>query len=482
MNPYLPEYEYVPDGEPHVFGNRVYLYGSHDRFNGERFCMNDYVCYSADVDNLGDWRYEGVIYQKTQDPRMTKGDRELWAPDVVRGKDGRYYLYYCPDSDGQCIGVAVCDSPAGKYSFYGIVQDRNGDYLGRRPQDTDPFDPGVFMDDDGTIYLYSGNGPLFKELPPQLAHLMQENRPKACVVMTLEDDMLTLKTEPVQLIPHIKQADGTGFEEHPFFEASSVRKINGRYYLVYSSNKMHELCYAVSEFPDRGFRFGGVIISNVDVHPEDARRQAKNRIGNNHGGIECMNGKYYIFYHRQTNNHGNSRQGCAERINISEDGSIRQVEMTSNGLTAEPFKEKGTYPASLACHLYRTDVCTDSVLEQMKYEFPYLTQDGPDYSPQEGGMPPRQYIANMQNHGAAMFRYFDLSLIKNIEVVIRGTAVGMLYVRNGAEGEQLAEIPVEACQDWKICSAPVNHSESLHSLFFCYEGEGTLELLEFILQ
>ena len=31
-NPYLPSWEYVPDGEPHVFQDRVYVYGSHDRF------------------------------------------------------------------------------------------------------------------------------------------------------------------------------------------------------------------------------------------------------------------------------------------------------------------------------------------------------------------------------------------------------------------------------------------------------------------
>ena len=46
LNPYLPSYEYIPDGEPHVFGDRVYLYGSHDRFGGAGFCLNDYVCYS----------------------------------------------------------------------------------------------------------------------------------------------------------------------------------------------------------------------------------------------------------------------------------------------------------------------------------------------------------------------------------------------------------------------------------------------------
>lgn len=68
-NPYMPTFEYVPDGEPHVFGDRIYLYGSHDRFDGAGFCLNDYVCYSADVKDLTDWKYEGIIYRKEQDPR-----------------------------------------------------------------------------------------------------------------------------------------------------------------------------------------------------------------------------------------------------------------------------------------------------------------------------------------------------------------------------------------------------------------------------
>ena len=47
-----------------------YVYGSHDRFGGNNFCMNDYVTWSAPVDDLSDWRYEGVIWRKktTQQP------------------------------------------------------------------------------------------------------------------------------------------------------------------------------------------------------------------------------------------------------------------------------------------------------------------------------------------------------------------------------------------------------------------------------
>lgn len=97
FNPYLPSWEYIPDGEPYVFGDRVYVYGSHDYFNGYVFCMGDYVCWSAPVDDLGNWRYEGVIYPKTADPLNPEGKMCLYAPDVTVGPDGRYYLYYVLD-------------------------------------------------------------------------------------------------------------------------------------------------------------------------------------------------------------------------------------------------------------------------------------------------------------------------------------------------------------------------------------------------
>ena len=118
FNPYLPSWEYTPDCEPYVFGDRVYSYGSHDRFNSLMYCLNDYVCYSAPVDDLSDWRYEGVIYKKTDDPLNKEGLACLYAPDVTQGSDGRYYLYYVLDHVS-VVSVAVSDTPAGRYEFYG---------------------------------------------------------------------------------------------------------------------------------------------------------------------------------------------------------------------------------------------------------------------------------------------------------------------------------------------------------------------------
>src|SRR5690554_2798406 len=154
FNPYLPSWEYILDGEPYVFNDRVYVYGSHDRFNGYVYCMNDYVCWSAPVDDLTDWRYEGVIYKKTDDPINPEGSMFLYAPDVTVGPDGRYYLYYVLDKV-PIVSVAVSDTPAGKYEFYGYVKDENGNRLGEREKDEPQFDPGVLTEGD-KVYLYTG--------------------------------------------------------------------------------------------------------------------------------------------------------------------------------------------------------------------------------------------------------------------------------------------------------------------------------------
>lgn len=118
-NPYLPSYEYIPDGEPHVFGDRVYIFGSHDHYDGADWCGTDYVAWSAPANDLSAWRCDGVIWDCDSDPSYSSG-QALYAPDVTKGADGKYYLYYPLNGSGR-IGVAKCDTPAGKYEYLGAV-------------------------------------------------------------------------------------------------------------------------------------------------------------------------------------------------------------------------------------------------------------------------------------------------------------------------------------------------------------------------
>ena len=121
MNPLLPLDEYIPDAEPRVFDGRVYLYGSHDKAGSDRFCVRDYVVYSVDVKDLSTFRYEGVSYRKEQDPRSKSKLVDYYAPDCIKGNDGRYYLYYFSAGPNTAsfgpLSVAVSSLPSGPFEY-----------------------------------------------------------------------------------------------------------------------------------------------------------------------------------------------------------------------------------------------------------------------------------------------------------------------------------------------------------------------------
>lgn len=221
---------------------------------------HDYVCWSAPLSDLSAWRYEGVIYRKDQDPRNAKGKMHMCAPDCVQGPDGRFYLYYQLHAL-QCTSVAVADSPAGPFTFYGYVKHPDGKPWGEKRGDSFAFDPGALVDEDGQVYLYVGFSTegLFKKV-----FQLRGNRVEEAVCLHLDSDMKTVVGGEHPIVPGPKLAKGTSYEGHAFFEASSMRKVNGRYYYVYSSVLSHELCYAVSDYPDRDFRFGGTLVSIAD--------------------------------------------------------------------------------------------------------------------------------------------------------------------------------------------------------------------------
>ena len=89
FNPFLPLDVYIPDGEPHGFDGRVYLFGSHDREGGSTFCELDYEFFSAPVDDLSSWSSKGINYSARQDALFTAERPYMYAPDVVRGNDMR---------------------------------------------------------------------------------------------------------------------------------------------------------------------------------------------------------------------------------------------------------------------------------------------------------------------------------------------------------------------------------------------------------
>lgn len=457
FNPYLPSWEYIPDGEPYVFGDRVYVYGSHDYYNGYVFCMGDYVCWSAPIDDLGNWRYEGVIYPKTADPLNPEGKMCLYAPDVTVGPDGRYYLYYVLDKVS-VVSVAVCDTPAGKYEFYGYVHYEDGTRLGEKEGDEPQFDPGVLTEGD-TTYLYTG----FCGRGDKSRH--------GAMATVLASDMLTIVEAPVFVAPGYEYSKGTMFENHAFFEAPSIRKIGDTYYFIYSSEVMHELCYATSKEPTKNFVYGGVLVSNCDMHIDTYKpaNQPMAYGANNHGSMVQIGDDWYIFYHRQTNGTWYSRQGCAEKLTVMPDGSIPQVEITSCGLNGGPLEGKGEYAAYLACHLF-TDKPSPFVGNPGA---PKVMQDGRDGDEELG------YVGNMTNSATAGFKYFDCKGVKGIRVTCRGYAGGTMELRTAWDGPVLGSVHIPYVNVWESYDIMAEIPDGVHSIYLTYTGGGNTSLKSF---
>lgn len=313
-NPFLPLWEYIPDGEPRVFGDRIYLYGSHDRASCDMFCDYKLKIWSASVNDLNHWKCHGQSFCTREDKNHKSNtsewtDSELYAPDVVQ-KDGKYYLYaYILGSKG-CVGIS--ENPEGPFELLGkyIYETEDGG-------DDGIFnDPGVLVDDDGKVYIYYGY---------EKSHFGKINP---------ENMREILKGS------YKKDIQPEGKNETDFFEASSIRKVGKKYYFIYSPRRGCRLDYAISESPEGPFIRKGTIIDNGIDYPG----------GNNHGSISCINGQWYVFYHKMTNGTITSRRACVEKIKILEDGTIPEVEMTSLGFedSLNPYE---IIPAEIACVL-----------------------------------------------------------------------------------------------------------------------------------
>lgn len=287
-NPVIPGY--FADPTIKKFGDTYYMYATTDG-SGAGFGPAQ-VWTSKDFVN---W---------TLMPMNWPDSHWIWAPDVIRHTDGRYYYFYCQPCIIHC---GVSETPRGPWK--NILGESEAVLVPDRfVTNAITLDGQTFVDDDSSVYLYWGTWGIYKGF--------------GCGTGKMTPDLKGF-TE-TRLIPNTEAVD--------FFEAPFVLKRNGIYYFMYSSGSCHDhtyrVQYATSDHPLGPYEYKGCILeTNEDgtVH------------GPGHHSILKEGDDYYIVYHRHDNPHSNRgfhRQLCMDKMEFAADGSIRKVIPTHKGVGA----------------------------------------------------------------------------------------------------------------------------------------------------
>lgn len=507
-NPFLPLWEYIPDAEPYIFEDpdkpgemRVYIYGSHDALK-TTYCGREQVVWSAPVNDLRRWRYDGVIFESKLDAQgnlLNEGGIGdiLYAPDVtlVTDAEGKktYYLYPNNQSSTRNGMIAKSDRPDGPFTVCNWNSEKPTETIGDLR-----FDPAVFVDDDGRVYGYWGFEESWgAELDPET--------------------MATVKpgTKPVKDMVSGRYQEGI----FRFFEASSMRKIKDKYVFIYSrwTNKgefgLHDtnytLAYAYSNSPLGPFTYGGTIIDGRgrDTNAEGDTVYTATITGNTHGSIIEIEGQWYVFYHRQCGTNEYSRQAMVAPIEVNvTEGPDGKVEISEGEYTSEGFAIEGLNP--LECHSAGI-ACYYTGPKGMKAQFPNFSFSGsyiqPQYADYDGKLDAYDLsinhnpVVNNTDGSVVGYKYFNFNLLKGKHTELRmnlkpqgidgtidimldspwekkgGSKIGSLNISKNAS-QELTEVSVRL--------KGIENTDGKHALFFLFsspiEDASICELHDFI--
>lgn len=268
-------HDFVADPSAHVFDGRVYLYLTNDAGNsGEYWDSTNWRSFSSD--DLVIWRDEGVPFSVEE---LAWAEKLAWAPGAVES-NGSYYLYLPVERTK--MAVVRGPTPTGPF------QDPIGEPLIDNARDAnagdEPIDPMVYVDDDGTAYLYFGT-----------------RVPK---VVILGDDRISLNG-PIEDL----ELDTANYGEAPW-----VHRHEGIYYFTYSTGWPGQIAYATGPGPLGPFTYRGILLDYTNI-------------STNHHAIIPFRGNWYLFYHNASLPGGgdHKRSVHLDLLHHETDGSIRMI-------------------------------------------------------------------------------------------------------------------------------------------------------------
>lgn len=293
----LVSHVFTADPAARVFNDRVYVVTSHDKDGATGYDLTDYFLFSSD--DMVNWQDHGIIFTAGREATWAG---QAYAPDFIE-RNGKYYLIF--PNGASSIGILVAEKPEGPYT----------DLIGRALITSSTpnsavqwlFDPGVFMDDDGTVYVYFGGG-----------------GPGNARVIKLADDLKSTVGAAVTI------------DAPYFFEAPYMHKKNGVYYFSYSTNGDNgsiTIDYMTANNPMTGFTHRGTVIPNP----------WSNLGNNNHHSLIEYQDQWYAFYHnRAVSNRIYERSICVDLLAYNSDGTMQKVIPTAAGVPKiknfDPFR------------------------------------------------------------------------------------------------------------------------------------------------
>lgn len=295
---------YTPDPAPFVYGDRLYMFTGHDEDDATYFKMKDWMLYSTE--DMVNWTYLGTPISTATFDWAYQGDR-AWAAQAVE-RDGKWYWYVClteAATNADALAVAVADHPQGPY------KDAIG---GPLATGWSFIDPTVFIDNDGSAYLFWGN--------------------KGCWYGKLGKDMVSFENgykevpdfrDPKCFGPESMKMNWSkgheemmvGYEEGPW-----VSRRGDIYYITYPAGGVPEhMAYSTAPSIDGPWTYRGRIMD-----------EAENAF-TIHGGEVEFKGRNYMFYHNGAlpNGGGFHRSACVEEFTYNEDGTIPFIPFTKHG-------------------------------------------------------------------------------------------------------------------------------------------------------
>jgi hypothetical protein len=312
----ISTYHYLADPSAAADDSTFYILTDVDDYSPQKNYDYDIVGLNAFTSqDMKNWTDHGMIFRSKRE----FGDypNNTWASGIAVHK-GRIYIVYPNGASG--VGMLTATSIDGPYTdpvkeTHGvnyIAASFGSSVIGGCDGIAHCFDPGIFIEDDGTGYVIFGGGENGQRPYGNNLDIIKftENNGK----ITIDKNSLTRVSAQNS------------------FEAPYIHKKGSKYYLSFNTPPQ-VIDYGMADKITGPYTFVGTVIPGISAVPD-----AHNEGGNNHQGFAEFQGKWYAVYHDRrlvtADEHpGSCTQSgqCTNSPNKENHRSVSIDELTWNG-------------------------------------------------------------------------------------------------------------------------------------------------------